>query len=47
MGRPKGDGETPKRNIRVPDGLWQDAKTKAKAEGVTITDVVVAAMAMS
>jgi hypothetical protein len=44
MGRPKGDGETPKRNVRVPDPLWSDAKAKAKSEHTTITNVVVAAL---
>ncbi len=33
-------GKTPLRNIRVPDGLWNAAKTKAAAEGRTVTDVV-------
>jgi NRPS condensation-like uncharacterized protein len=37
-------GETPSRNIRVPDGVWNAVKAKAKAEGRTITDVVVTAL---
>lgn len=43
MARPK-TGETPSRNIRVPDGVWKAAKDKAEAEGRTITDVVVTAL---
>jgi hypothetical protein len=35
-------GQTPVRNIRVPGHLWQAAKAKAKAEGRTMTDVIVA-----
>ncbi|MFS4103737.1 hypothetical protein [Streptomyces sp. PD-S100-1] len=45
MGRPKSEhGETPKRNIRVPDELWNLAKAAAKQEGRTVTDVVNAAL---
>lgn len=43
MARPA-TGETPKHNIRVPDPLWKAATEKAKAEGRTITDVIVAAL---
>jgi hypothetical protein len=43
MGRPA-TGKTPLRNVRVPDRLWQEAKTKAAAEGRTITDVIVSAL---
>ncbi|MGW6695563.1 hypothetical protein ACWF62_17485 [Rhodococcus sp. NPDC054953] len=43
MGRPA-TGETPKRNIRIPDDLWLAAKAKAKAEDRRITDVVVASL---
>ncbi|MEU1273005.1 hypothetical protein [Streptomyces sp. NPDC005799] len=43
MARPK-TGETPIRNVRVPDGIWDAVKAKAKAEGRTITDVVVTAL---
>ncbi|MEV7394920.1 hypothetical protein [Streptomyces sp. NPDC091215] len=43
MGRPA-TGKTPVRNIRVPDGLWSAAMAKAKAEGRTITDVIVSAL---
>jgi hypothetical protein len=35
-------GETPSRNVRVPDGLWKAAQEKAKQEGRTMTDVIVA-----
>ena len=34
-------GETPVRNIRVAENLWSAAKAKAKAEGRTMTDVLV------
>jgi hypothetical protein len=37
-------GETPKHNIRVPDPLWKAATVKAKAEGRTVTDVIVTAL---
>jgi hypothetical protein len=37
-------GETPKHNVRVPDPLWKAATAKAKEEGRTITDVIVAAL---
>lgn len=43
MARPK-TGETPLRNVRVPDGVWDAAKTKAAAEGRTVTDVIIAAL---
>jgi NRPS condensation-like uncharacterized protein len=43
VARPK-TGETPIRNVRVPDGVWNAVKAKAKAEGRTITDVVVTAL---
>lgn len=43
VARPK-TGETPKHNVRVPDPLWIAATEKAKAEGRTITDVLVAAL---
>lgn len=45
MGRPKNNtGETPKHSIRADDTLWKDAKAEAKAEGRTITDVIVSAL---
>ena len=35
-------GKTPSRNIRVEKELWQAALAKARAEGRTLTDVLVA-----
>jgi predicted HicB family RNase H-like nuclease len=35
-------GETPGRNIRVPDNVWKAAQAKAKAEERSLTDVIVA-----
>lgn len=35
-------GETPSRNVRVSNSLWKAAQAKAKAEGRTLTDVIVA-----
>lgn len=35
-------GETPVTNFRIPKHIVQAAKAKAKAEGRTLTDVVVA-----
>ena len=35
-------GKTPLRNLRVPDDVWQAAMAKARAEGRTLTDVLVA-----
>lgn len=43
MARPA-TGVTPKHNIRVPDPLWKAATEKAKAEGRTVTDVIVSAL---
>lgn len=43
MARPA-TGITPKRHVRVPDGLWDAVKEKAAAEGRTITDVILAAL---
>ena len=39
MARPA-TGETKLRNIRVPDELWSAAMAEAKAEGRTLTDVI-------
>lgn len=39
MPRPK-TGETPKRNIRVPDSTWDAARDRAAEEGRTIAAVV-------
>lgn len=36
--------KTPKRSIRVPDQLWQEAKRKAADRGETLTDVIVRAL---
>ncbi len=35
-------GKTPVRNLRVPDDLWRAAQEKAKAEGRTLTEVIIA-----
>jgi hypothetical protein len=35
-------GKTPVRNLRVPDGVWRAAQEKAKAEGRTLTEVIIA-----
>jgi hypothetical protein len=35
-------GETPVTNFRIPKRIVQAAKAKAKAEGRTLTDVIVA-----
>lgn len=40
MARPA-TGKTKLRNVRVPDELWNAAMTEAKAEGRTLTDVIV------
>jgi predicted HicB family RNase H-like nuclease len=34
-------GQTPLRNIRVANELWAAAQAKAKAEGRTLTEVIV------
>ena len=39
MARPK-TGETPNKNVRVPQDLWDAAKEEAAIEGRTITDVI-------
>lgn len=43
MARPA-TGKTPHRSIRIPDGLWHAAQAKAKAEGRSITDVLIKAL---
>jgi hypothetical protein len=43
MARPA-TGITPKRHVRVSDGLWNAAKEKAAAEGRTVTDVILNAL---
>jgi hypothetical protein len=35
-----GEGETPKRNIRVPDDPWFAAKRRARRNGTTVSDLV-------
>jgi hypothetical protein len=40
MARPA-TGETKLRNVRVPDELWSAAMAEARAEGRTLTDVIV------
>ena len=35
---------TPLRNIRVPDEVWHAAVEKARAEGTTVTAVLVKAL---
>lgn len=37
-------GVTPPRSVRVPDAIWQAASARAKAEGTTITAVILAAL---
>jgi hypothetical protein len=34
-------GRTPVRNLRVPDAIWKPALEKAKAEGTSLTDVII------
>lgn len=36
--------KTPKHGVRIPDDLWQAVKVKAKAQGETITDVIIRAL---
>jgi len=43
MGRPK-TGETPKRNVRVPDDVWNAAKKRAAQDHIKVSTVVVAAL---
>lgn len=35
---------TPKHGVRVPDDLWQAVKVKAKAQGETVTEVILRAL---
>lgn len=37
-------GQTPVRNLRVPDEIWEPALANARAEGKTITEVITAAL---
>ena len=44
VARPK-TGETPIRNVRVPDALWEAAKEEAAADGGrSLTDIINAAL---
>lgn len=36
--------KTPKRSVRVPDGLWEAAKQKARERGESVTAVIVRAL---
>ena len=31
---------TPNRTVRIPDELWEAARAKAEAEGVTLTEII-------
>jgi len=44
MGARTGLGNTTARAIRVPEDLWRAALERARAEGTTVTAVVVAAL---
>lgn len=35
---------TPPRSVRIPDALWNAAKTKADERGETVTDVIIRAL---
>ena len=35
---------TPPRSVRVPDAIWQKATARAKAEGTTVTAVILTAL---
>ena len=37
-------GKTPVRNLRVADEVWLPALAKARAEGRTLTEVIVASL---
>lgn len=36
--------DTPRRTVRIPDEVWSAAVAKARAEGTTVTAVVIAAL---
>lgn len=40
----QGMTKTPPRSVRVPDPIWQAAIERAKAEGTTVTAVILAAL---
>jgi len=35
---------TPPRSVRVPDPIWEKATARARAEGTTVTAVILAAL---
>jgi NRPS condensation-like uncharacterized protein len=37
-------GNTPPRSVRVPEPIWQAATARAKADGTTITAVILTAL---
>lgn len=37
-------GNIPLRTVRVPDDVWQAAKTRAAEQGETVTDVLLRAL---
>lgn len=42
LGMPRpATGKTPVRNLRVPDHIWKPALEKARAEGTTLTEVII------
>lgn len=40
----RGMTNTPPRSVRVPDPIWEKATARAKAEGITVTAVILAAL---
>lgn len=36
--------DNPARSVRVPDDLWNAAKTRAEERGETVTDVLIRAL---
>jgi non-ribosomal peptide synthetase component F len=36
--------KTPTRTFRCPDNIWQAAKEKAAQDGLTLTDILLAAL---
>lgn len=36
--------QTPPRSVRIPDWLWEAAKSAAERSGETVTDVIVRAL---
>lgn len=35
---------TPPRSVRVPDAIWEAATARAKAEGTTVTAIILTAL---